>query len=427
MQMPDFNFYLKNPTAEAPSLIYLQAKFNYERLTITTGEKILPTHWDVITKRAVVSHNKSEYSRLNDWLDKIVITAKEGFRDFRFRGINPTAPIIKQYVEDALQINPAPKLPEVKKEGTTLLTFIDMFIRQSSSSSRVGLETIKTYRTTKNHLLNYCSWKGTKDIEYSDINEEFYSSFLSYLHSLNLAANSVAKQIKNVKVFLNDATERGLNTNMFFKSKKFKKPQEDVDKIYLTTEEIDKIYNLDLFFDRRLEVTRDLFVIACYTGFRFSDFTSLNPEHIGDKFITKKTFKTRAKVVIPIASVVKEILAKYNNNLPKAPCNQHLNRQLKQIGEFAKINQEVEIVKTIGGQLRRNVFKKFELISSHTGRRSFATNSYLAGLPAISIMFITGHATESAFMSYICINELQNAEHIQSHSFFNATSLGQAA
>jgi integrase len=427
MQMPDFNFYLKSPTAETPSLIYLQAKFNYERLTITTGEKILPSHWDSSLKRAVVSLNKNEYSRLNDWLDKIVLTAKEGFRDYRFRGINPTAALIKQHVGDSLQINPAPKLPEIKKEGITLLSFIDMFIRQSIASSRVGLETLKTYRTTKKHLTNYCSWKGLNDIEYENVNEEFYTSFLSYLHSLNLAANSVAKQIKNIKVFLNDASERGLNTNMFFKSKKFKKPQEEVDKIYLTTDEIDKIYRLNLFFDKRLELTRDLFVIACYTGFRFSDFTSLKAEHIDEKFITKKTFKTRAKVVIPISAVVKEILTKYNNCLPKASCNQHLNRQLKQIGEIAKINQDVEIVKTIGGQLKRNVFKKFELISSHTGRRSFATNSYLAGVPTISIMYITGHATESAFMSYICINELQNAEHIQAHPFFNSNCFEKAA
>ena len=148
---------------------------------------------------------------------------------------------------------------------------------------------------------------------------------------------------------------------------------------------------------------------------------------IDDKFITKKTLKTKAKVVIPIHTVVKRILEKYNYELPHCIANTHANGQLKEIAERAKIDTDIEVIKTIGGKFDRKVYKKWELVCTHTGRRSFATNSFLAGVPAISIMMITGHATESVFMKYISIDELANAEHIQSHAFFNAENFTPAA
>jgi integrase len=418
MVTPEFYFYLKDINSNVPSLIYLQSRFNGERLMLTTGEKILPAHWDFKRKRANVTKNRLEYPAINDWLNKIELAARDYFRSCRYDGIEPAAQIIKEHLEKTFKLNQhLYKVEKPKKVYDTLLKFIDKFIEEEKGNKAEA--TIKVYKTSKNHLTNYFTLHGKSDIPFNDIDATFYSTYIQYLNGLNLAKNSVGKQIKVLKTFLNAASDQGLNSNQIHKSKIFKKPTEEVDKVYLTDDEIQRIYKLNLNDNKDLEVTRDLFIIACYTGFRFSDFTSLKREHIGEEFITKMTLKTKARVIIPIHPIVREILLKYNNELPEGYSNQHVNRQLKEIVEAAEITSDVEIIKTIGGRSVRNVFKKFELVSTHTGRRSFATNAYLAGVPTISIMFITGHSTESAFMSYICIDELKNAQHIQNHQFFN--------
>lgn len=421
--IPQFNFYLKDIQSKISTPIYLQSKFDYERLTITAGEKILPDHWDFEAKRAILKFNRSEYSMLNDWLDKIEMAAKDFYRTSRLQGDAPTAASIKAFLEEKFNLNPKPKVEVVKPVKLGLFGFIDKFIL--TSDKVIG--TIQVYRTSKKHLMNFAAVYGKKEIHFEEIDADFYDNYIQYLNALNLAKNSVGKQIKVLKTFLNAATDRGINTNQFFKTKFFKKPTEEVDKIFLTDEEIQRIYKLDLSGQGSIEAVRDLFIIACYTGFRFSDFSTLEPSHITDNYITKKTLKTKTKVIIPIHPIVREILEIYNYILPKCIANTHANSHLKTIAEMAKINSDIEVIKTIGGKFERNVYKKSELVCTHTARRSFATNAYLAGVPAISIMMITGHATESVFMKYISIDELANAEHIQSHAFFNTINFIKAA
>ena len=424
--LPQFNYYLKDIKSTTPTLIYLQAKYNcFERLTLTTGEKILPTHWDFKNKRAITKFDKIDYPSINDWLDKMEIEAKDFFRNCKFQGKIPSALEIKSHLEQKFNLNPKPVVIIPVKKQLTVIEFIESYIKTEVNNKSV--ETIKVYTSTKNHLVAFLKSTCRNDIAFDDINESFYNGFIQYQNNLKLARNTLGKNIKVLKTFLSAATERGINSNYFFKSKIFKKPLEDVDKIYLRDDEIQRISGLDLKKEKSLDVTRDLFIIACYTGFRFSDFTTLSKEHISDDFITKKTFKTKSKVVLPIHPVVKDILKKYNYVLPKANCNSHLNRNLKEIAKRAKIFDDVEIVKTIGGKTVSQKYEKWELVCSHTGRRSFATNAYLAGVPAISIMKLTSHKSEAVFLKYVCISEIENAEHIQSHTFFNRKNFDTAA
>jgi len=98
--------------------------------------------------------------------------------------------------------------------------------------------------------------------------------------------------------------------------------------------------------------------------------------------------------------------------------NPKMNLYLKHIGERAKINDIAEVSITKGGKLIKNSVKKFSLIVTHTARRSFATNLYLAGIPSITIMKITGHKTEKNFLRYIGISQEENANNLLNHTFF---------
>jgi len=177
--------------------------------------------------------------------------------------------------------------------------------------------------------------------------------------------------------------------------------------------------NLDLKNDKQLEGVRDLFIIGCFTGLRFSDLSELKKENIidGNK-IKIKTNKANEIVIIPLHRYVREIIRKYNGEIPKALSNPKMNLNLKHLGTLAKINDLAEVSITKGGKLVKNTVKKSSLICTHTARRSFATNLYLKGIPSITIMKITGHQTEKSFLRYISISQEENANKLLDHPFF---------
>ena len=169
-----------------------------------------------------------------------------------------------------------------------------------------------------------------------------------------------------------------------------------------------------------MERVRDLFILGCYTGLRFSDFTQIVKENIleGNK-IKIRTQKTNELVVIPVHPFVKEILEKYDGNIPAPISNQKMNEFLKKVGEEAEIKEMIMSSITRGGIMERNTTEKYNLITTHTARRSFATNLYLADVPAITIMKITGHKTDKSFLRYIRISQEENANKLLNHPFFN--------
>ncbi|MEJ7685057.1 MAG: site-specific integrase [Segetibacter sp.] len=175
------------------------------------------------------------------------------------------------------------------------------------------------------------------------------------------------------------------------------------------------LYNYDFSNDKRLEKVRDLFVFGCYVGLRFTDYSTIKEENIvnvdNDLFIKVITQKTKELVIIPCNTIVLDIFRKYrenNNKLPKSLSNQKFNDYIKEACRIAGL--------TTKGRLLEEPEKEiWECVSSHTARRSFATNYYLEGFPTIDLMKITGHKTEKAFLTYIRVSKLDAAKHLNQH------------
>jgi integrase len=100
-----------------------------------------------------------------------------------------------------------------------------------------------------------------------------------------------------------------------------------------------------------------------------------------------------------------------------------MNEYLKEIGKLAGLTETIKVSTTKGGFRFDESFEKWQLITTHTARRSAATNMYLAGIPTISIMKITGHHTEKAFLKYIRISQEDNALKLMEHPFFKNSNL----
>lgn len=122
--------------------------------------------------------------------------------------------------------------------------------------------------------------------------------------------------------------------------------EEETDAIYLNETELAAIYNLNLSNDKELEEIRDIFIVGCFTGLRYSDLSTFSPEHIDhiNGNINIKQRKVHKAVVIPMIDYVPDILKKYNYDLPKVP-SYKFNERLKELGKKAKLKQKIEIVR----------------------------------------------------------------------------------
>lgn len=230
--------------------------------------------------------------------------------------------------------------------------------------------------------------------------------------SIGLVTNSAGKVVRLLKGFVNYQVAKDATPSIDMKN--FKVVEEETDAIYLNERELAAIYNLDLSDDKELEEIRDVFIVGCYTGLRYSNLSTLNAEHIDhvNGNINIKQRKEHKAVVIPMIDYVPDILKKYSYGLPKVHSNK-FNERVKELGQKIKLNQKVEIVRKKGNQRVTEISKKSELISSHTCRRSFCTNMYLSGFPAEELMKISGHKSPAAFMRYIKVDNQQTANRLK--------------
>ena len=167
------------------------------------------------------------------------------------------------------------------------------------------------------------------------------------------------------------------------------------------------------------ERIRDLFVVGCLTGLRYSDYSTLTIDNFNDNFIIKIQKKTKRKVIIPLHDYVREIYSKYNGEISSGLSIQHFNRYVKKICREIGLNTLVTYSYTRGGKIITETKEKWALISSHTARRSAATNMYLTGrMKTFEIMTITGHSTEKSFFRYIKVTKEDTIKQIAGDSFF---------
>jgi len=324
----------------------------------------------------------------------------------------------------------------------TLFEFIEQFISEAptrkvnKAGTLMNKRAIVQHKITFDYLKNFATYKNKKRFEFSDMNKAFYDGFVKYLQTFNLASNTIGQKIKHLKLWLNEAYKLELHLESKYKTT-FEGIQEKSDNIALDEAELQRIFELDfsnqkskdamkykvLIMDKEVEsykletldIVRDGFLLECWTGCRFSDLGKITKQNIKNGLITIKQQKTGTEVIIPLHPVSIAILEKYNYTPPKPVSNQCFNDIIKIICRIADITEKEKKEITKGGLKQIDYLEKCELVSSHTGRRSFATNNYRMGLDTYTIMKITGHKTESSFLKYIKVKPDEHAQRMLNH------------
>lgn len=414
MRKPRFN--LKNKS-ESNTLISLIYRPFGERLVYSTKLFIPPKYWNPNIMRARTTQEFMDHFHINNELDKIERIASTLAKEYRSKD-QELSPMSFKSEMDKRYLG---KESHSDQAVDDFSSFINKFIKERSDSPTYTPGSIKVYKTSTKHLNEFARGKR---IRFNDLTLEFFLGFIQYLYSKNYSNNHIHKIVSTVKTILNDATERGFNTNMAFKHRKISVPKTESDNVYLNEHDLLKLYDVDLSSNDRLDKVRDLFLIAAYTGLRFSDFTVLKPHNIreieGQQVFDTSVGKTRDRVIIPIHPIVRSILDKYHNILPKPISNQKMNDYLKDLCELSGLTEKIIKREYRGGKMYEMSYPMYKLVSSHTGRRSFATNAYKAGLPMLNIMRITGHKKPETFLKYIKFDNEENAVMMAKHPFFQS-------
>jgi len=397
LAMATFKFYLKDKQAKESLVILVVRRYvggKEQRVNYSTKEKINPKYWLSTEQRVKKSY--SQHNTFNARLNDIKERAKAAVQNLEGTG----QPLTNAIIKNALDI----EFNRKAETSYTVFTFITDYLPIDRYTERTD-GTLRNYNQLGNILKEYQNFNG-EPITWHCFTYDWYNRFKDFLISQKqYQTNTINKHTTRLKALLNLAHKKNLIKTTDFRDYKTKAVA--VHSIALTETELQKIYMVEL--PKEYETSRDLFVLQSYIGVRYSDLKSITPESINGGYITIVTQKTNQRVTIPCNNIATEILNKYNNQLPKAPSNQQMNRDLKLIGEQAEINDPEIIVSEIAGKKITENKLRWQLITTHTARRSFATNAWRMGLPTLSIMAITGHKKESTFLSYIKVSQKEHA------------------
>ena len=367
--------------------------------------------------------------------DKSITDRKNLINDLVFNAKDKSS-LTSDWLEDAINRTLYPDryiTVEDQPESITVLSFIADFIENAPSrkDKKTGralvYNNIQQYKATEKHLIEFSKIDKKVDYQFSEINFDFYTRFVDYLQKpiqdrdakrklkfnkdgtpvllkQPFTQNSVGKHIKILKVMLSEAKNNDADISKFYVY------TEDVDNVYLNETELKQLKDFNFKDFPHLDHVRDWFLLLAWTGSRFSDLEKICNTGIKDNFVTYRQQKTNTKVTIPMHPVVKEILKKYNYKMPGLITNQRFNDYIKTACQEAKIDSLESFTRTVGGKLVTTTKPKYELVSSHTCRRSFCTNMYLRGFDTLMIRSISGHKTEKSFLKYIKVSQKEHAE-----------------
>ncbi len=426
--------------------ILLRVRINKKPFEYQTGHAILPELWDNATnrpikKKSVIEPFKDgnpnidiELKNISTRLDNLTRLVKQELLASSIKDEIIDFKVLRESLNESFKKVKNSAKAERESKNKTLNEFVIKFIKGIEN----GTITYSTRGNVKKYspstIKGYKEWKTqfdlfqkatNKEYDFGDIDMEFYRRYCNYFLKKNYTTNSLGKQIKHLKAIMKRSLEK-YHDNKEFLNKEFQTPSEEVESIYLTESELTRFYNYDLSDRPHLERDRDVFLIGCYTALRFSDFSRIRPEHIssidGVDYLEIATTKTKDKVIVPIRPELKSILKKYSYKIPKT-YEQKVNKSIKLIAKELKINEIETITGTIGGVSITKEYARYELIKTHTARRTGATLMYDAKIAPLDIMKITGHKKLESLLRYIKVTKKETAKKLSTNEFFTGPKL----
>lgn len=419
-KLPKPKFNLRLPKAKSETLISLVFRYKGQRLVYSTGYSLHPKDWDFKAQRPVQKERRQDLFVIKRQLDDlakycidIFIASDYGVisvEEFKGQLDIKTG---KTSIPDASQGDQEPE-----KKRPTFLEYLDIELEEMKSQG-MKMSSWDSFDRHAKVIKRFA--REVRPFDYEDVDWNFRFEFIDWLAGRNIKLGYGNKTLSTLRQFLERARRKKLHSNIDYQGTGWMVPQKKAkgQMVTLSPEELQRLADLKLvgFADK----VRDLFLIGAATGQRFSDYCRYTPDNFYKtinnipilSIISQKT-DTPAKIPLNIFPWLIPILEKHEYTSPKMSM-QKFNVVIKDICKKAKLNDKVFIVDQYIGRkaaVKKTYIPKYKQVSSHTCRRSFATNLYRMGYRLAQIMPLTGHATESQLRDYIGIDNEMNAEEI---------------
>ncbi len=369
----NISFELRKEKINKAGLVPIQLVVRHDgnRIRKNTGVSVFEHHWNGhrVTKQ-LGKENENNYEIKNSDLQKIETKVS---KLFLYLSANEIPFTIEKFNE----------LFEKKEEiQGTEYSFFDCFEEYIEKGKLTKApNTIKGQTTVLNYIKFFCEEKGIEPT-FEKIDNSFYELLMEYTYQeKEKKQNYFAKIIKVLKSFLNWATDKGYNTKRAYE--KFKAPEHDIDIIYLTPAELEKLKNMK-FENPTYDKVRDIFCFGIYSSFRFSDLSRLHLANITEEHITISIQKTKTQNhTVKLTKGAKEILAKYKGTIYEplpTISNQKFNEYIKICCELAEINDPFTIHWFVGTKKKSLTQPKWKFITAHSSRKTHITQSILRGM-----------------------------------------------
>lgn len=402
--MARITFYLFDPNKSGETPIYMSITYNGKRAKLKTKQRIKPKAFN----KGKVRKSWTEFADVQAELDRIELIAKKKIKELidKFGAIPPPSELKKILEENFFGNNDS--LIQ-KSFWDFYLNFIEKLPSRKSpkTGKPISKNTIESYNQTYKVLKKFEEETGNT-LSFLTLSNNTYIDLVSYLENvMNFVPNTVGKHIKNFKSVINNARdEYGIVISNAYRDKYWKvqkqiRAAEEI--VFLNETELNELSEFDLSNDSQLDKARDIFLVGAWTGLRISDIVKLNENHLNEdnSYFTIRAKKTDKEVNVPAHPIILKLLKKYNGSIPKMS-EQKVNIGIKEVcKKLDSLNKNIS-QRFIQGNAEKNVsFRKYEKVTTHTARRSFASNMFKKELPVQYIMAMTGHKKEEDFYRYI--------------------------
>lgn len=412
------SFVLKEPKALTPTPIYFLMTCPDGRVKRSIGEKILPT--DFQNQRATGGGKPAR--QINHLIDAIVAAIPGLKSECRRAGRVISCTDVHAALDVILQDKRPEKTKEPVKDMFTDFKAIIAWMKDGSiltpgkHKKKYTAATIRNYEDRTLPKLEEFYKDNKLPAQWGDIDIELYELFISWCHEKDLSNNSIGVYIKCWKRAGTIAHKKGWHLNQVFQDEEFMILKEETPDIYLDESKIERISKQHVSNEYH-DLARDWFVLDCRLGLRVSDLKKVSMKDFEGKYFQFVNQKTGAHVAIPIHADVKDIIKKYKE-LPPAISNQKLNVYIKEVAQLAKLNDKFIYKITKGGTLQVFEYQEWQMVSTHTCRRSFITNLLKMGIPHALVMRLAGIKRYETLMRYFKQTPEEAAHEVGKHEFW---------
>lgn len=419
-------------------LLRVRVKWDKYKTSFSLGYRVDMLKWSTDTQRCIngTSHGKKKIaaSEINKEIQRVYDFIEEFFNKQSMQGNIPTATDLTYEYNKV--INKIVDLPTVEKK--TIFDYYDDFVNKQGFENNWKYATLQKFATIKNHLTDFS--KTISVLNFDTFTKEGLNDYVAFLRDKKDMRNStILKHIAFIKWFMKWAKENQLHTNESYSTFAPKMPKSEKKIIFLDWTELMTVYNFDFSTAQKtlpdgtvieltdenkkaLERIRDVFCFCCFTSLRYSDVENLKRTDIKNGELNITTIKTDDTLTIELNNYSSAILAKYesekfaNNKALPVISNQKMNDHLKDLGEVCGLNTPITITYYKGAQRFDDIYSKYELLTTHCGRRTFICNALTLGIAPTTVMKWTGHSDYKSMQPYI---DVAAAEKKKAMSLFN--------